>query len=107
MKKENNDRNAFWLDLGPGAAWGGTRAQGDYDGDAAPDGIRRGFAGTENGTVYEPPRAGRAQAENGADAARPDAPKAEPQPGVQVPDVSTANVPAEMPPAPPEGWPGL
>lgn len=86
------DRNDFWLELGPAAEWAGMDAQerADLEGDASPDGRRHGFYGAEQGTVYQPRSAFR-------DDLSP----------ITPPDVPDGVSPTELPPVPPEIWPGL
>ena len=93
MDRSKQELENFWLDLGPAADWADMDAEAvaERDGDASPDGRLRGYSGAENGTVYRP-----------SDKADPDAPG-----HGQQPDINTGNVPVEMPPIPPETWPGL
>lgn len=105
MKEAQKQENDFWLDLGASGAWADMACRADWDGDASPDGRKRGFSGAENGTVYEPSHARSSGCSKGG--AQPSEPAEQPLHGGQTPDVSTGNIPAEMPPVPPETWPGL
>jgi hypothetical protein len=110
MKNAENAREDFWLELGPVAEYADMDAEqaAKANGDASPDGKAHGFTGAEEGTVYEPSPdkdhgcgcgCGK---EKGCGCARPDGPDHN-----QVPDVDTNTVPPEVPPLPPETWPGL
>lgn len=52
----NSECNDFWLELGPVDAFADMGCRG-VDGDASPDGKRRGYTGAQDATVYEPSRA--------------------------------------------------
>jgi hypothetical protein len=107
MRKNEKERNDFWLELGPVDAFADMGCQAAWDGDASPDGKRRGYTGAQDATVYEPSRAQNC----GCGQAQPPQPgertEEQPRHSGQTPDVNTDNIPAEMPPIPPEAWPGL
>ncbi|MCI2046339.1 MAG: hypothetical protein LKJ90_01315 [Faecalibacterium sp.] len=109
MKNAENARDDFWLDLGPAAGYADMDAEATAakDGDVSPDGALRGFTGAEQGTVYEPSRdkdcgCGKGDGCGCGKGEKTDAPDHN-----QVPDVNTDTIPPEVPPLPPETWPGL
>ena len=114
MKNAENARENFWLDLGPVAEYSdmNAAAAAAQNGDASPDGKAHGFTGAEQGTIYEPSHGkdcgcGKGDGCGCGNGGHGKGEKTDAPDHNQVPDVNTDTVPPEIPPLPPETWPGL